>query len=61
MNELLPSLGPKQSRGFIFVSKVDQQDNYFMVIDIEYTSKYHSLLLQRFFGQQEDMDIKNLT
>jgi len=40
LNETYSSLGPRAQMGFIFIFKVDYEATYFMIIEIEYTSRY---------------------
>mmetsp|Transcript_17795 Transcript_17795/g.17022 ORF Transcript_17795/g.17022 Transcript_17795/m.17022 type:complete len:189 (+) Transcript_17795:88-654(+) len=58
MSEVFKSISPKVQQGFIFIYKVEHQDHYFMMIEIEYTSKYFSEQLVKIFQTHQELDIK---
>lgn len=46
--------------GFIFIFKVDYEATYFMIMELEYTSRYFTEQLSRYLGAQEEIDYKSL-
>jgi hypothetical protein len=52
----IPQLGPKEQIGFIFAFRVDHEDQYQMQIDMNYTSQYFTEQLNKFYGNNEDID-----
>eukprot|EP00347_Sterkiella_histriomuscorum_P011398 403372611 len=62
MHEVIKTIPAKSQMGFIFIFKVDFQDNYFMMIEIEYTSQYYTEQLKKFISNatNNEIDYKQL-
>ena len=57
MNDaIIKTLPAKQQMGFIFIFKVDFQANYFLIVDMEYTSQLFTEQLKRAIGSHPDID-----
>jgi len=55
MEELVPQFEPLSSRSYILVFKVDYQDNYFLNIDIRYSSQAFTDQLNRQLRPEDAM------
>jgi hypothetical protein len=56
MQDIIKVLPAKGQMGFIFIFKVDFQANYFMMIEIEYTSAHFSEQLRKVIGSYQEID-----
>ena len=61
MQDTIKVLPAKGQMGFIFIFKVDFQANYFMMIEIEYTSAHFSEQLRKVIGSYQEIDQKMLS
>ena len=49
-NIVIPQLGSKEQIGFVFAFRVDDKDNYQLLIDMNYTSRRFTEQLKNFLG-----------
>lgn len=56
IQKTIPQLGPKEQIGFVFAFRVEHSDQYQMQIDMNYSSLYFTEQLNKFFGNNEDID-----